>query len=133
MLGIVIKEKIQNNTTLLEMRVGTVLFGVLCQAGVVWFVKDKAGFSIGLWLGITAAVQCMVPVGTSASVQWMEKDISFFDGRVVGVVERSDFGGAFWSTVGTGKLDDGNIRVCIVINDGIFTSVCQQGKGSTQS
>lgn len=65
MLGIVIKEKIQNNTTLLEMWVGTVLFGVLCQAGVVWFVKDKAGFSIGLWLGITAAVLTILHLSLS--------------------------------------------------------------------
>ena len=56
MLGIVIKERIRNNITLLEMWVGTVLFGTLCQVSVVWFLKDKAGYSIGLWLGIVAAL-----------------------------------------------------------------------------
>ena len=56
MLGIVIKERIQNNETLLEMWVGTVLFGAVCQVSVVWFLKDKAGYSIGLWLGIIAAL-----------------------------------------------------------------------------
>lgn len=56
MLGIVIKENIQNNETLLEMWVGTVLFGAVCQVSVVWFLKDKAGYSIGLWLGIIAAL-----------------------------------------------------------------------------
>ncbi len=56
MLGIVIKENIQNNETLLEMWVGTVLFGTVCQVSVVWFLKDKAGYSIGLWLGIIAAL-----------------------------------------------------------------------------
>ena len=56
MLGIVIKENIQNNETLLEMWVGTVLFGAVCQVSVVWFFKDKAGYSIGLWLGIIAAL-----------------------------------------------------------------------------
>ena len=56
MLGIVIKERIQNNETLLEMWVGTVLFGVVCQFSVVWFLYDKAGYSIGLWLGIIAAL-----------------------------------------------------------------------------
>lgn len=56
MLGIVIKENIQNNETLLEMWVGTVFFGAVCQVSVVWFLKDKAGYSIGLWLGIIAAL-----------------------------------------------------------------------------
>ena len=40
----------------MEMWVGTVLFGTLCQVSVVWFLKDKAGYSIGLWLGIVAAL-----------------------------------------------------------------------------
>ena len=74
MLGIVIKEKIQNNTTLLEMWVGTVLFGVLCQTVVVWFVKDKAGFSIGLWLGITAAVLTILHLSLS-----LNKALDFHD------------------------------------------------------
>ena len=56
MLGIVIKEKIKNNETLLEMWIGCFLFGVLCQVSIVWFVKDKTGYSIGLWLGILAAL-----------------------------------------------------------------------------
>ena len=65
MLEIVIKERIQNNITLLEMWVGTVLFGVLCQVSVIWFVKDKAGYSIGLWMGITAAVLTILHLSVS--------------------------------------------------------------------
>lgn len=38
------------------MWAGTILFGVLCQVSVVWFLKDKAGYGIGLWLGIVAAL-----------------------------------------------------------------------------
>ena len=56
MLGIVIKERIVNNVTLIEMWAGTILFGVLCQVSVVWFLKDKSGYSLGLWLGIMAAL-----------------------------------------------------------------------------
>ena len=56
MLGIVIKAGIQNNETLLEMWIGTILFGVLCQISVVWFLKDKSDYSIGLWLGIVAII-----------------------------------------------------------------------------
>ena len=56
MLEIVIKERILNNVTLMEMWMGTVLFGILCQVSVVWFVKDKTGYSIGLWLGIIASL-----------------------------------------------------------------------------
>ena len=45
-----------NNVTLIEMWAGTILFGVLCQVSMVWFLKDKSGYSLGLWLGIMAAI-----------------------------------------------------------------------------
>lgn len=65
MLGIVIKEKILSNETLLEMWLGTVLFGVVCQAGLVWFIKDKLGYSLGLWLGIVAALLTILHLSVS--------------------------------------------------------------------
>lgn len=65
MLGIVIKAGIQNNETLLEMWIGTILFGVLCQISVVWFLKDKSDYSIGLWLGIVAALLTVLHLNIS--------------------------------------------------------------------
>ena len=65
MLGIVIKEKILGNDTLLEMWLGTVLFGAVCQLGLVWFLKDKLGYSIGLWLGIMAALLTILHLSVS--------------------------------------------------------------------
>ena len=65
MLGIVIKEKILSNETLLEMWLGTVLFGAVCQLGLVWFLKDKSGYSIGLWLGIVAALLTILHLSVS--------------------------------------------------------------------
>ena len=65
MLGIVIKEKIKNNETLLEMWIGCFLFGVVCQVSIVWFLKDKAGYSIGLWLGILAAALTVLHLSIS--------------------------------------------------------------------
>lgn len=65
MLGIVIKEKILSNETLLEMWLGTVLFGVVCQVGLVWFIKDKLGYSLGLWLGIVAALLTILHLSVS--------------------------------------------------------------------
>lgn len=49
----------------MEMWAGGILFGVLCQVSIVWFVKDKAGYSIGLWLGIVAAVLTMLHLSIS--------------------------------------------------------------------
>lgn len=51
------KEKIiRINRTLFELEVGILIFGVACQF-FVFLTKDKAGYSLGLWLGIlTAAV-----------------------------------------------------------------------------
>lgn len=65
MLGIVIKERILSNETLLEMWLGTVLFGVVCQVGLVWFIKDKLGYSLGLWLGIVAALLTILHLSVS--------------------------------------------------------------------
>ena len=44
------------NKTLLELLVGILFWGVVCQAAGVWMVKDKPGYSIGLWIGILLAL-----------------------------------------------------------------------------
>ena len=43
------------NNTLLELFVGILFWGVICQAAGVWIVIDKPGYSIGLWIGIFLA------------------------------------------------------------------------------
>ena len=55
----------KNNMILIEMWTGSVLFGVLCQISIVWFVKDKAGFSIGLWFGVLAALLTILHLSIS--------------------------------------------------------------------
>ena len=55
----------KNNTILIEMWTGSVLFGVLCQISIVWFVKDKTGFSIGLWFGVLAALLTILHLSIS--------------------------------------------------------------------
>ncbi len=50
------KEKITRiNRTLFELEVGIVIFGLVCQIFALGF-KDKAGYSLGLWLGIGIAM-----------------------------------------------------------------------------
>jgi hypothetical protein len=44
------------NAVLFEMITGIIVFGFMCQMTIVWFLKDKLGFSLGLWLGIITAV-----------------------------------------------------------------------------
>ncbi len=52
------KEKITRiNRTLFELETGILLFGLVCQL-VVFFVKDKPGYSLGLWIGILTAMVC---------------------------------------------------------------------------
>jgi len=48
--------KIKINETLSELIMGIVLWGVIWQIAGIWFVTDKAGCSIGLWIGIVLAV-----------------------------------------------------------------------------
>ena len=50
------KEKITRiNRTLFELVVGILIYGVLCQL-FVFLVKDKVGYSSGLWMGILTAI-----------------------------------------------------------------------------
>lgn len=41
--------------TLLELLAGIVAWGIVCQAVGIWMVGDRAGYSIGLWIGICVA------------------------------------------------------------------------------
>lgn len=42
--------------TLLELSIGIIVWGALCQLAGVWFVADKTGYSLGLWMGTLLAV-----------------------------------------------------------------------------
>lgn len=54
-MTIKLKEKIiKINRTLFELETGILLFGLFCQL-FVFFVKDKSGYSLGLWMGILIA------------------------------------------------------------------------------
>jgi len=44
------------NKALPGLMAGIVFFGVLCQVLGVWFVEDKIGYSIGLWIGVITAL-----------------------------------------------------------------------------
>lgn len=53
-----LKEKSAGNKadrTLSELMIGIAAWGMLCQITVVWFVADKAGYSLGLWMGVLLA------------------------------------------------------------------------------
>lgn len=43
------------NETLQELLAGIFVLGLLFQVTLVWFIKDRLGFSLGLWLGVLAA------------------------------------------------------------------------------
>lgn len=50
------KEKITRiNRTLFELETGILLFGVVCQL-LVFLLKDKLSYSLGLWMGILIAM-----------------------------------------------------------------------------
>lgn len=48
-------EKTGINETLLELLIGILLFGLFCQFSIVWFVTDRTGYSVGLWIGAVLA------------------------------------------------------------------------------
>lgn len=46
------KERITRiNRTLFELETGILIYGIVCQI-FVFLVKDKAGYSLGLWMGV---------------------------------------------------------------------------------
>ena len=50
------KERITSiNRTLFELETGILIYGLVCQI-FVFLVKDKAGYSLGLWMGVLIAV-----------------------------------------------------------------------------
>ena len=50
------KERITKiNRTLFELEIGIVMYGIICQV-FVFLVKDKAGYSLGLWMGVLIAM-----------------------------------------------------------------------------
>ncbi len=46
----------KKDRTLFELSAGIVAWGLICQLTVVWFVSDRAGYSLGLWMGTFLAV-----------------------------------------------------------------------------
>lgn len=53
-------EKIKNKLpdTVVEMWIGEVLFGLLCQLIGIFLVKERLGYSIGLWCGVILTIFC---------------------------------------------------------------------------
>lgn len=45
----------KGNDTLKELFIGIAVSGLLFQAVIVWFVKDRLSFTVGLWIGTALA------------------------------------------------------------------------------
>lgn len=68
----------KNKTTLIQMCLGTILFGIVSQLIFVWFVDKKGYFSLGLWLGIIVAILGAI------HMQWsLEKALDMGEGGSV--------------------------------------------------
>lgn len=63
-----IKMCLKKNEILREMLFSMPVFGILCQFTIVWFVEDKPGYSIGLWLGILIAAGMAVHMAYTLDV-----------------------------------------------------------------
>lgn len=44
------------NTALPGLLFGIILVGILCQIAGIFFVEDKADYSVGLWIGVLTAI-----------------------------------------------------------------------------
>ena len=52
------------NPSLPGLVAGIVIFGLLIQLAGVWFVRDKWGYSIGLWYGVAIAIGMAINLAT---------------------------------------------------------------------
>ena len=50
------EKEIKIDTTLKELLIGFIAMGFLFQITIVWFIKNKISFSLGLWIGVFLAV-----------------------------------------------------------------------------
>ena len=55
------------NETVRELWLGILIWGILCQSIRVWFIKDRLGYSLGLWIGVILA-------GAAAYHMWWALD-----------------------------------------------------------
>ncbi len=55
------------NETVKEMWAGMFLWGLVCQTVPVWFIEDRMGYSLGLWIGVALA-------GAAAYHMWWALD-----------------------------------------------------------
>ena len=80
------KERIIENVnrTLFELEVGILIFGVVCQI-FVFLPEDKAGYSIGLWIGVFTAV-------LAAFHMWytLDKGLDFDEKSAIGYLGRQN-------------------------------------------
>jgi NADH:ubiquinone oxidoreductase subunit 2 (subunit N) len=75
MISTVIKRLKKINTALPSMLVGIAVFGILCQIAGLLFVKDKANYSIGLWIGVLTAIFMVfhMAISLNSTVEMDEK------------------------------------------------------------
>ena len=62
------------NAALPGLLLGIILFGVLCQITGLFFVSDKAGYSIGIWIGVLTAVFMAFHMAISLNLA-VERDV----------------------------------------------------------
>ncbi len=54
-MAAVMKEKIKENQTLVELVIGIFCFGAVCQIVGIFFTHDQLAYAVSLWIGIIAA------------------------------------------------------------------------------
>lgn len=71
------------NDALPGLILGIILFGCVCELLGVFFVDDKANYSIGLWIGVLTAVMMSVHMAYTLNfaVERSEKDASNYATR----------------------------------------------------
>lgn len=65
----------QRNRTLLEMQIGIVFFGLVCQIAGVLFAGNQAAYAVSLWFGVAFAFAASVHMyRTLEKALWLGKD-----------------------------------------------------------
>lgn len=69
--------------TLRELCMGIIVWGLLCQLIGIWFVADKAGYSLGLWMGVLLAA------GAGVHMWWaLDKALGFEQDTAVKMITK---------------------------------------------
>lgn len=63
-----LKSKLQRNVTVVDLAVGIIIFGIICEIVGMFIVERKLYYSFGLWIGVLSAIGMAIHMNYSIGI-----------------------------------------------------------------